>query len=397
MRFLPYGRHALDEDDVAAVAEVLRGDWLTTGPTVDAFERKLAARLGVRHAVSCSSGTAALHIAYAGLALGPKDVVVVPAITFLATANAARHLGAEVAFADVDPETGLMRPSDLEQVLQQQKRGHVRAVATVHLAGQVADPPGVAKLATRHGLTVVEDACHALGTVYESDVSVGSCRHSRIATFSMHPVKAIAMGEGGAITTNDDNLAERCRRFRNHGMTRNADNFRVKELAFAEGGTANPWYYEMADPGWNYRASDIHCALGLSQLAKVNRMVATRRRLVDAYDRALARLAPIVRPLGREEAQSPAWHLYIVLIDFAAAGTDRCAVMKRLRDLGVGTQVHYIPVACQPYYRDRYGEPEIPGAMSYYRRCLSLPLFVGMDESDVDRVVAALEQVLGCG
>ena len=395
--FLPYGRHDIDDDDVAAVAQVLRGDFLTTGPTVDAFEDKLAGITGGKFAVSCSSGTAALHLATLAIGLGPGDLAVVPTITFLATANAVRYVGADVVFCDVDPDTGLMRPQDLEQAIVEHG-GAIKAVLPVHLAGQSPDMQGIGEIARKHGIVVIEDACHALGTLYAAsggEAPVGSCRDSDMAVFSFHPVKVIAMGEGGALTTNDEVLATRLREFRSHGMTRDAARFTNDDLALAKDGTTNPWYYEMQELGFNYRASDIHCALGLSQLAKLDKFVERRRLLASRYDALLAPLAPLVRTLGRMPGCLPAWHLYVALIDFDGAGVTRGELMERLKKNGVGTQVHYIPVHTQPYYQDQYGAKELPGATAYYARCLSLPLFAAMDEEDVERVVKALVVELG--
>lgn len=403
---LPYGRHGIGEDDIAAVVGVLRGDWLTTGPAVAAFETSLAQRTGARHAASCSSGTAALHLAAMALGLGPGDAVVVPTMTFLATANAARYVGAEVVFSDVDPETGLMRPEDLEAALDRAAKTPdltVKAVFPVHLNGQCADMEGLAEITKARGLAMVEDACHALGATCRlgggETATTGDCRHSDMAVFSFHPVKTVAMGEGGAVTTNDDALQERLLRFRNHGMVRDAGAFEHKEMAFDAAGdgddAANPWYYEMPELGFNYRASDIHCALGASQLAKLDGFVAKRRALAAQYDDLLAPLSPMARPISRATYCDPAWHLYVALIDFAAAGISRAALMKQLRDQGVGTQVHYIPVHEQPYYRNRYGAFALPGADAYYAHALSLPLFAAMESGDVQRVVENLKGCLG--
>ena len=396
--FLPYGHQALDEDDIAAVCDVLRGDWLTTGPTVEAFETALAERVGARYAVACSSGTAALHLAMLALDIGDGDSVVVPANTFLATANAARLTGAEVVFADVDPDTGLMTAETLSAALEQGPKQGVRTAVPVHFAGQCASPETLFAIAREHGLTLVEDACHALGTTYECadgrQATVGSCRHSDMTVFSFHPVKSIAMGEGGAVTTNDDELYDRMKTFRSNGIVRDPARFVNAADAFAASGQPNPWYYEMAECGYNYRASDIHCALGLSQLTKLDRFIERRAALAAAYDRLFENLGPGVRKLGRTTGCRPAWHLYVALIDFAELGTDRATVMNRLRDRGIGTQVHYCPVSDQPYYRDRYGNASLPGTATYYQRTLSLPLFVGMEDEDVGRVVSALTEVL---
>lgn len=364
--FLPYGRHLVEDDDIDAVVRVLRGDWLTTGPTVESFERAFANRVSARHAVACSNGTAALHLGCLALGLGPGDHAVVPALTFVATANAVRLAGAEVVLADVDPETGLLTPDHLSAALARAE-GPVKAALPVHLAGQCADLDGLAEVAKAKGLTLLEDACHALGSDYAGE-PVGNCRHGSLTAFSLHPVKIIAMGEGGVVTTNDDQLASRLGRLRNHGRSG----------------------AEMKELGLNYRASDIHCALGLSQLGKLDRFVARRRALVERYDELIGALGPSVRPVARAPDCAPAWHLYPVLVDFQALGLERAALTAALRKKGIGSQVHYLPLHRQPYYAERYGALELPGAEAYYARTLSLPLFPAMADSDVERVVAAL-------
>ena len=400
MPFLPYARHNLDDADIDAVTEVLRSDWLTTGPTVDAFEEAFAVAVGVQFAVACSSGTAALHLAALAAGLGEGDAAVVPSLTFLATANCNRYVGAEVVFADVDPTTGLMGAEHLEAALTRAGRQRVRAVYPVHLNGQCAELEAIRELAQRHGLVVIEDACHALGASYRpasdgDDVKIGACVFGDMAVFSFHPVKMIAMGEGGAVTTNDNSLYRRMGMLRNHGMVRDAEAFEPAEMAFDVGGTANPWYYEMSEPGFNYRLSDIHCALGMSQLARLEAFVLRRRALADRYDRLLAPLEPRIRPVARMPGCTPAWHLYVIHVEFAAVGVSRATLMRRLRDACIGTQVHYIPVHLQPYYRRRYGPLDLPGAEAYYDRCLTLPLFPTMADSDVDRVVDALATCVG--
>ena len=383
-QLLPYGRQTIEDDDIAAVAQALRGDFLTTGPLVDAFETAFAEKVGARHAVACANGTAALHLAMLALDVQPGEVCIVPSITFLATANCARYVGAEVVFADVDPATGLMTPDTLAQALTRVGDRRLRAVLPVHLRGDTAELPALAALTQNAGAVLVEDAPHALGsTMSFGNVSerVGDGRHSAMATFSFHPVKTIATGEGGMVTTNDDRLAERLKTLRSHGMVR------------PEG--ADPWIYEMPELGFNYRLPDILCALGLSQLAKLDRFAARRRALAARYAQALKPLAPIVRPATRPDWSDPVLHLMVALIDFAAAGTTRRQVVDDLKARGVGTQVHYIPVHTQPYYRDRYGPIDLPGAQEWYRTCLSLPLYPGMADEDVDRVILALSEVLG--
>jgi UDP-4-amino-4,6-dideoxy-N-acetyl-beta-L-altrosamine transaminase len=378
-RFLPYTRQTIEDADIAAVAAVLRSDFLTTGPAVTAFENALAHRVGAAHAIACANGTAALHLAALALGLGPGDTAIVPAVTFVATANCARYAGADVVFADVDPDTGLMRPEDLRAAIGRAGPG-AKAVLPVHLGGQPCDMAAIGAIARDAGSSVIEDAAHAIGTIQADGTPVGACGESAMTIFSFHPAKTIAMGEGGAVTTNDAATAERLRLFCAHGIVRAPDH--------------PPGYYEMRELGFNYRLSDIHCALGLSQLERLDALVAKRTDLVAAYDREIARLAPIVKHVRRPPGGTTGWHLYQALIDFDAAGKARTEVMIRLREAGIGTQVHYIPVHRQPYYAARGAQPDLPGAEAFYDRCLSLPLFAGMSEDDVVRVVGTLETLL---
>jgi UDP-4-amino-4,6-dideoxy-N-acetyl-beta-L-altrosamine transaminase len=381
--FLPYGRQTIEDDDIAAVSAALRGEFLTTGPTVAAFETAFAEKVGAAHAVACSNGTASLHLAMLALGVGPGDVCIVPSITFLATANCAAYVGADVVFADVDPDSGLMTAESLADALERAGGRRVRAILPVHLRGDVCDLPGLQGLAEAAGAVLVEDAPHALGSRMSfggRPEQVGDCAHGVMASFSFHPVKTIATGEGGMVTTNDPALAERLRTLRSHGMTRPPG--------------ADPWVYEMASPGFNYRLPDINCALGLSQLAKLDRFTARRRVLTARYADLLAPLAGAVVMADSPRGSDPALHLLSVLIDYEALGTSRARVMARLHDAGIGTQVHYIPVHTQPYWRARIGETRLPGAEAWYRRCLSLPLFPAMEDGDVDRVVAALRSAL---
>ncbi len=398
-KFLPYGRQRIDDEDIAAVVAVLRSDFLTTGPVVDEFEGAFAASVDARHAVAVSSGTAALHLTTLAAGLGEGDVAIVPAVTFLATANAVRYAGAEVVFSDVDPDTGLMTPEMFEEAIGRAAGRNLRAVLPVHLNGQSADMRAISEISAKHGMRVIEDACHSLGARYDvgdgsEPTKVGACAFSDMAMFSGHPIKAVAMSEGGIVTTNDDALDERLRVLRNHGMRRDPAAFTETDRAFDAAGAANPWYYEMHEIGFNFRASDVHCALGLSQLKKLDQFIEQRVALVDYYRVALQRLAPTVAPLSLEGHGAPAWHVAVALIDFETAGVERAAVMKRLRAVGIGTQVLYIPLYHQPYYRKRYGEMRLPGAERYYERALSLPLFVDMAISDVDRVVDELARAL---
>jgi UDP-4-amino-4,6-dideoxy-N-acetyl-beta-L-altrosamine transaminase len=387
-RFLPYGRQSIDDDDVAAVAAALRSDFLTTGPLVEQFEEAFAQASGAVNAVACNSGTAALHLATMAIGLGEGQAAVVPAITFLATANVVRMTGAEVVFADVDPDSGLLTEMTLADSMKRTDGQKVTAALPVHLNGQICDMPALAAVAGKNGTRLIEDACHALGAV-----DVGAARHAAAACFSTHPVKAIATAEGGVVTTRDAAMAARMRRLRSHGINHDPGTFIQRDAAF-EGGQPNPWHHEMPEIGWNYRIPDVLCALGISQLKKLDQFIARRRQIAAHYERLLAPLAPAIRPVARDNVLH-GWHLYAIRVDFPALGTTRARFIRALRELGVGTQVHYIPLYKQPYYRQRYGEISLPGTEAYYARCLSIPMFPTMNDEDVTRVVAALGRVAG--
>ena len=395
-KFLPYGRHTIDESDIESVVSVLRSPALTGGPVVADFEGALANVTGAKAAVSCSSGTAALHLSMAALDLNPGDHVIVPTLTFLASANAVRYVNADVVFADVDASTGLLTPDSLREALSRAPKGSVKAAVAVHLNGQCCDMAEIAEIARSNDIAVIEDACHALGGHYvdaSTSSAVGSCEYSDLSCFSFHPVKTVAMGEGGAVTTNRAPFAEKMKTLRSHGMERTPDVPKAPNLARSPEGEPNPWYYEMVNMGWNYRASDIHCALGISQLKKLKENVERRAALVARYDELLSDLSPGVQLLARVGGQV-AWHLYVVHIDFKEIGLSRALVMNTLFEAGIGTQVHYLPVHLQPYYRKLYGALHLPGAERYYESCLSLPLFPAMNESDVDNVAGELKRIV---
>lgn len=402
--FLPYGRQSIEADDIAAVAAALQADYLTTGPTVGRFEQAFADAVGARFAIASNSGTAALHLACMALGLQPGDAVIVPTVTFLATANAARYCGADVIFADVDPDSGLMTPAGLEAALSFADRSpaggaRTRAVLPVHLNGHCADMVAIRAMAERRGIGVIEDACHALGGRHQSGnkavSSVGACALSDLACFSLHPVKTMTTGEGGVTTTNDERQYRMMQVYRSHGMVRDPARFLHRDLGLAEDGVANPWYYEMQALGWNYRITDFACALGLSQLAKLPRFIGRRRALKQVYDRLLPALAPALRIVPGRVGDNPVLHLYAVLVDFRMIGKSRAAFMAELRALGIGTMVHYLPVHRQPYYRTLSGHVDLPGADAYYQRQLSIPLYPDMTDGDVERVVDGLKRCLG--
>jgi UDP-4-amino-4,6-dideoxy-N-acetyl-beta-L-altrosamine transaminase len=399
-KILPYGRQSIDDEDIEAVLAVLQSDYLTTGPAIEKFETQLAELVDAPYAVSCSSGTAALHLACLALNVSVTEAGIVPAITFVATANALRYCGAEVRFADVEPETGLSGAEEFQQAFQTTSEIPAKYLIPVHLNGQCADPEAIWNTAKSHGLRVIEDACHALGADYATSDGarhrVGACKHSDMAIFSFHPVKAIATGEGGAVTTRDPELYRRLLLYRNHGLERDKANFTASNIASPLANDADAaWYYELQGLGFNYRLSDIHAALGYSQLQKLSQFVKRRRELAKSYDTLLSAFAPLLRPVANSETASHGYHLYAVLIDFENLKLDKKTVVRKLADQGILTQVHYLPVPAQPYYLERYGAANCENAWHYYRAVLSLPLFVGMENTDVEYVVERLTATLG--
>lgn len=392
---LPYGRHLIEEDDIAAVVAVLRSDSLAQGPRVAEFEQRFAETVGARHAVACSSGTAALHLALAGLDVAPADVCIVPALSFLSTATAVRYCGAEVIFADVDADTGLLTPETLDAAFAIAGSRTVKAVLPVHLGGRLCDTFALETIAKAHGADLVEDACHALGSRSPANGSAGECRHAHAATFSFHPVKTVACGEGGMVATGDPALADRMRRLRNHGVTREAALMTDPELSLDAAGAPNPWSYEQAELGFNARMTDLEAALGISQLGKLDRFVEARAGLARRYDELLAPLAPFVRPVAVPAGDRTSLHLYQVLVDWNQLGVGRADVMRALAARGVGAQVHYIPINRQPYFAQRYGALRLSGAEDFYARVLALPLFPAMTMADVERVALELAAALG--
>ena len=369
---IPYGRQWVSEDDIAAVLAVLRGDWLTTGPTVPAFERRLAEATGAPDAVAVSSGTAALHAAMFALGIGPGDEVIVPALTFVASANCVVYQGGTPVIVDVVPDTLLIDPEEVSARITPR----TRAIVTVDYAGQPCAYQRLAAIADHHGIPLVADCCHSLGGDYRGR-PVGSL--ASLNVFSFHPVKPITTAEGGAVTTDDPALAQRLRLFRNHGI---ATDHRQREAA-------GSWYYEMTELGYNYRLSDLQCALGLSQLAQLPKWIARRREIARRYDAAFAAM-PGITPLAVASGAGHAYHLYVIQVE-AAAGA-RAKLFTDLRGLGIGVNVHYLPVHLHPFYRRRFGTGPgmCPVAEAAYERILSLPIFPRMSDEDVARVIEAV-------
>ena len=374
---LPYGHQCVTEEDIQLVVDVLRSDWLTTGPMGGRFERAFAHKVGAAHGVSTSSGTAALHAAMFALGIGPGDEVIVPAMTFAATANCVVYQGASPVFADVDAGTLLLDPAEVERRITPR----TRAIIAVDYAGQPCDYRRLTDVARSHGLALVDDAAHGLGGAC-GDTPVGGL--ADLSTFSLHPVKPITTGEGGMVTTDDASLAERIRQFRNHGFT--SDHH--------QRAAAGSWHSEMTELGYNYRLTDFQSALGLGQLAKLDGWAARRREIAARYDGAFSGLDG-VRPLSVRSGVRHARHLYVIRLDRDVPGLDRTAVYEALRCEGIGVGVHYLPVHLHRFYRERFGTAPglCPVAEAAYEDILSLPIFPAMTEDDVDDVIRAVEEV----
>ena len=387
---IPYGRHDVDEDDVQAVVEVLRGELLTQGPKAAQFERLVADYVGARYAVSVANGTAALHLACLAGGVGPGDTLVTSPNTFLASASCALYVGARPAFCDIDPQTLNMDPAQLEAAFRERKS--IKAVLPVHFAGLPCDMEAISRLAKSHGALVIEDACHALGGTYTDGSRVGNCRYADMAVFSFHPVKLIAAGEGGIVTTNDEALYRKLLLLRNHGMTKVESELTDAAQAY-EAGAANPWYYEMQSLGYNYRVTDLQCALAISQFAKIDRFLSRRREIAQHYDEVLHGLPGIELP-QRGQRDRSGNHLYVTRMDFPRFGLTRGEIMLALRAKGIGSQVHYIPVPYQPFYRAQdLGAGSWPNAERYYEQALTIPLYPAMSDDDVAAVVSAVTDI----
>lgn len=391
-RTLYYGRQHIEDDDVAAVVSVLKSDFLTQGPVVERFEDAVAERVGAAFAVATANGTAALHIACLAAEIGPGDCGVTTTMTFVASANAIRYCGAEVALADMDPASLGLSPSAFAAQLA--ARPETSVVVTVDFAG-LASASAEIRIAAGDRV-IIEDACHAFGAAYENGSPVGCGAHADMTVFSFHPVKAITSAEGGMVTTNDAELHRRLVMLRNHGIEQDPRFFTARG---ADGGgeRPEPWYYEHQSLGFNYRLSDLHAALGVAQLGKLDRFIARRREIVALYDDAFADLPAMTlyQSAAIERARS-GLHLYVAGFDFDALGVSRTVFLELLARHQIRGQVHYIPVHRQPYYRDRYGlnAQEFPAAEAYYARCLSLPLHADLTDEEAMRVVTAVTETV---
>jgi UDP-4-amino-4,6-dideoxy-N-acetyl-beta-L-altrosamine transaminase len=379
-KLLPYGHQWIDEEDVKAVIEVLRSDWITQGPKVTEFEKEFAKYVGARYAVSVNSGTAALHSACFAAQIEKEDEAITTPITFAASANCVLYQGGTPVFADIKEDTLNIDPKEIKKKINQK----TKVLIPVDFTGLPVDLEEVQKIARENNLIIIEDASHALGATYK-DSKIGSI--SDITIFSFHPVKHITTGEGGMITTNNKEYYERLKSFRTHGITKDKD-----KLLNYEG----PWYYEMQELGYNYRLTDFQCALGLNQLKKIGRIIQSRREIVQKYNNEFEDIPEIKIPQINPVDSNPAWHIYMIQLNLERLKVGRREIFETLRAENIGVNVHYIPVHLQPYYQKRFGYHlgDFPKAENYYSRAITLPVFPKMSEKDINDVVKAVKKVI---
>lgn len=370
---IPYGKQTIEQDDIQAVVDVLKSDFLTTGPKIAEFEQTVADYVGAKYAVAISNGTSALHAACFAAGIGPGDEVITTPLTFAASANCVLYCGGTPVFADVDPKTYNIDPDDIRRKITDR----TKAIIAVHLAGQPCDMDAIHSIAREHGLIVIEDGAHALGSVYKGK-KVGSL--SDMTTFSFHPVKPITTGEGGMIVTDNEDFYKKMVLFRSHGITRD-DSMMTRN--------DGPWFYQQFDLGYNYRITDIQCALGCSQMKKLDRFLARRKEIVARYNEAFADCDNIITPYQLSDTES-GWHLYIVQVK----NCDRRQVFEAMREKGIGVNVHYIPVYMHPYYQEHgYENVHCANAEEIYSHIISLPLYPGLTSEQQDYVIDTLKSL----
>jgi UDP-4-amino-4,6-dideoxy-N-acetyl-beta-L-altrosamine transaminase/dTDP-4-dehydrorhamnose reductase len=398
---IPYGKHYIDEEDIQSVVEVLRHGMLTQGPKVAEFENKIANYVGVKYAVAVANGTAALHLACMALEIGKGDEVITTSNTFVATSNSILYVGAKPVFIDIDKQTLNIDIAQIEQAILDSN--NIKAIFPVHFAGLPCDMERIKQLADKYNLAIVEDASHALGATYNDGSKVGNCQYSDLTTLSFHPVKGIAAGEGGMVTTNDKSLYHILTLLRSHGITKGnfefpgiskPDNLLINKDEALENGELKRWYYEMQYLGYNYRISDIQCALAISQMDKINLFLNARKSMAKYYDQAFLDV-PNITLLQVNGRDNSSHHIYVVSIDFDKIGMSRHQFMQKLAEQGVGSQVHYIPVVTQPYYQDMgYKIEQYPLTSKYYQNTLSIPLYYGLRDVDQQLVVSSISKLL---
>lgn len=381
MKKLHYSHQCIEQDDISSVVEVLKSDFLTQGPKVKEFEESLADYCGSEFAVVFSSGTAALHAAYFAAGLDGNDQIITSSVTFLATSNAALFLGASPVFVDIEPDTGNIEHTLIEKAITDK----TKAIVPIHFAGHPVELEKIAEIAKRHNLLLIEDACHALGAGYKN-TTIGDCRYSDMAVFSFHPVKSITTGEGGAVLTNNEEFRDKLVMFRHHGVTKDRKILKNKSEA------AGDWYYEMQYLGYNYRLTDIHSALGISQLKKLDNFIRGRREIVEKYGQAFKGNAFFELPVEKSYVKS-SWHLYPIRLKDKYKHS-KAKIFKELRERGLGVQVHYIPIHLQPYYQQLgYKRGLCPNAEDFYEREISIPIYPAMTDKDISYVMEMMFSV----
>ena len=382
MKTIPYGHQDINQEDIQAVIEVLKSDWLTQGPAIERFEQKVAGYCGVKYAVAVNSATSALHIACRAAGLQERDELWTTPNTFVASANCGLYCGADVDFVDIDPQTYNI---SIEKLAKKLRNGKIpKLLIPVHFSGQACEMEPIQRLAKQYGFSVIEDASHAIGGQYKNS-KIGACKYSDMTVFSFHPVKIVTTAEGGMVVTNSEELYEKLIRLRSHGITRN-EKYMTKKCQ-------GPWYYQQIELGFNYRMTDLQAALGTSQMQRIDEFVKKRRVLAERYNKLLEDL-PLIVPYQHPDTVS-AWHLYVVQLDSERCKKTRLQVFKELRAAGIGVNVHYIPVHTQPYYQalgHKYGD--FPIAERYYEHVISLPIYYGLAESEQEYVVSTLKSVL---
>ena len=379
-----YGKQSIDENDIDAVVEVLKSDFLTQGPAIEKFEKCVAEYCGAKYAVAVTSATAALHISCLSAGLGKDDILWTSPITFTASANCGRYCGADVDFVDIDPSTYNMSIAELEKKLQAAEI-KPRVVVPVHLAGQSCEMDKIYKLSQKYGFKVIEDASHAIGADYK-ETKVGCCKYSDMTVFSFHPVKIVTTGEGGMVLTNDKDLYEKLVSYRSHGITR--------DPKLMTGTADGPWYYQQIDLGFNYRMTDMQAALGYSQMQKVNEFVSKRRYLAKRYNELLKNINGIQLPDQNEDTKS-SWHLYVVRVDFSKISKTKNQIFAEMKEKGICLNLHYIPVHTQPYYENLgFKGGDFPNSEKYYEEAFTLPLYYSLTDEQQDHIVKSLVEVL---
>ena len=388
---IPYGKHHVDEEDIKSVIKVLKSDNLTQGPLIDAFEKEISKYVGAKYSVALTSCTAGLHLAAIVSKINKGKVLLTSPITFVATANSSLYCNGETIFADIDSSTINISIDSIKKIISQKK---VHAIAPVHFGGLPCNMKKIKEIADEVGAIIYEDAAHAFGASFPDGSKVGSCKYSDMTIFSFHPVKSIATGEGGVVTTNDKYLYERLLRLRNHGIEKNQDNFQSKNNSITNG-INNPWYYEMQELGYHYRITDIQCALGLSQLKKIDKFIMKRRELAKKYDLAFENLKNC-EPIQKNMRDFSSNHLYILRINFKKLSKTRASLMEELKNVGIMTQVHYIPVISHPYFQKKnYKESNFPNCYNYYNSALSIPLFYNLTDKQQSYVIDQVKKLIG--